>query len=264
VRPAWPPHPQGATHPAELRRARLPRIARDAPIPSVRDFVRAHFPSIAVLYARLGARGPAGLTFGDRQRGPTIVLNLEGKNENPLVRRFALGHELYHVLVDWTGHEPLVTISGYLHDAGLDRERRANAFAARLLCPESKVHKLRRGISAEEAARKLGPFGLSYSALRLYLHNEANLELPRSPTGSFVGLGTEVEWSLAEEPIGVANFPLAEVPPERRTDVARVAAELHSSGRLSRDAFASALGVTPASDLERVLAFFELDAPSDE
>lgn len=261
-RPNEPPHRQGATHAAEIRK-RLPQNAREEPIPSVRDFVENRFPAIAVLYARLGPYGPAGLSFSDSLRGPTIVLNLEGKNENPLVRRFSLAHELYYILVDWNRHEPLAMISGYLSDKALERERRANAFAVRLVCPESKIHALARvrSISPESAARKLEPFGLPYAALRLYLRNEASIDLAAHLPPSLMGLGTEPKWILAEEPKGIAGFPLNEVPPERRTRVAQIAARLYSLGSIPRDAFADALGVTPASDIERVLDFFVLEPP---
>lgn len=257
------PFRQGGMHADEIRRS-MPRASREEPIPSLRDFVANKFSAVAVLYARLGSHGPAGLSFSDALRGPTIVLNLEGKNENPLVRRFSLAHELYHILVDWTRHEPLATISGYLSDTGLEREQRANAFAVRLLCPESKIHSLRqrRGLFAEDAAQKLARYGLPYAALRLYLRNEASLELPVQVPLSLISLGTEPRWILAEEPKGIAGFPLSEVPPERRARLAEVAAHLYSRGAIRRDAFADALGVSPASEIERVLDFFAVDPPA--
>jgi hypothetical protein len=122
---------------------------------------------------------------------------------------------------------------------------------------------LRRGTSPEDAFLKLKHFGLPYAAWRIYLWNEATIDLPRELPPSLVGFGVEPEWHRAEEPIGLANFPLPEVPPERRTLVARTAARLYSLGKLSRGAFADALAVTPASDLERVLDFFALDPPSE-
>jgi len=260
LRTNFSPHRQGSEHANEVRR--LLRL-KDEPIPSLRDLVASRFPGIAVLYAHLSGGGPAGLSFSDNLRGPAIVLNLDGKNANPLVRRFSLAHELYHLLVDWNRHDPLAIVSGYLDEVGLDRERRANAFAVRLLCPESKLHGLRRGISAVDALTRLDPFGLPYAAWRIYLRNEANLDLPPQPPAELVGRGTEPKWALPEEPAGVENFPLAEVPPERRTLVARAAARLYSMGQISRDAFADALDVTAASDVDRVLDFFALDLPAD-
>jgi Zn-dependent peptidase ImmA (M78 family) len=253
------PHRQGAKKAALLRR--LLSIRGNAPIPSMRDFVEHHLPSVVVLYARLGAHGPAGLTFGDPLRAPTIVLNVDGKNQNPLVRRFSLAHELCHVLLDWNRAEPLGLLSGYLTESGLETERRANAFAVRLLCPERVVESVRQ-LAPRDAAQKLIEFGLPYAAVRLYLRNEVGIELPPSADG--LGLaGTTAGWAEAEHPLGVDSFPLSSVPLERRTAVAEAAALAYSQGKIGRDAFAEALGVSPAEDLEVVLDFFAVDPPAD-
>jgi Zn-dependent peptidase ImmA (M78 family) len=258
-RPPGTPHRQGALKAALLRRKLNLRGADH--IPSMRDFVKVHLPSIVVLYARLGPQGPAGLTFGDQYRAPTIVLNAEGKNENPLVRRFSLAHELCHVLLDWNRAEPLALLSGYLTESGLERERRANAFAIRLLCPE-KVMDSVRTMGPREAAEALVAYGLPYAATRLYLRNEAMIELPRAAAA--LGLsGTNAHWIEAERPDGLDSFPLEAVPLERRTAVAEVAAHAYSLNKITRDAFAEALGVSPIEDLERVLDFFMLDPPAE-
>jgi Zn-dependent peptidase ImmA (M78 family) len=251
------PHRQGS-HQANQLRARL-GLQADEPIVSMRDFMKDHFPSVIVLHARLGPKGPAGLTFGDLSRTPTIVLNAEGKNQNPLVRRFSLAHELCHVLLDWNHAEPLGLLSGYLTEAGLETERRANAFAVRLLCPESVVSSVRK-MSPREAAEKLTAFGLPYAAIRLYLRNEVNLQLPQS--AETLGLtGTNARWTEAERPDGLEAFPLQKVPLERRTVVAEAASLAYSLGKISRDGFAEALGVAPVEELESVLDFFAVDPP---
>lgn len=253
------PHRQGALKAALLRR--LLGIRGNAPIASMRDFVEHYLPSIVLLYARLGSTGPAGLTFGDPLRAPTIVLNVEGKNQNPLVRRFSLAHELCHVLLDWNRAEPLGLLSGYLTESGLEAERRANAFAVRLLCPEKVVDSVRQ-LGPREAAQKLIEYGLPYAAVRLYLRNEVGIELPRSADG--LGLaGTNAGWAEAELPLGIDSFPLASVPMERRTAVAEAAAIAYSQRKISRDAFAEALGVGPSEQLEVVLDFFAIDPPSE-
>ena len=175
------PHRQGSLKAGLL--CRMLNLPGSAPIASMRDFVKEYLPSIVVLYARLGPRGPAGLTFGDQYRAPTIVLNAEGKNQNPLVRRFSLAHELCHVLLDWNRAEPLALVSGYLTESDLERERRANAFAVRLLCPESVLSSV-RDKGPREAAEALVAYGLPYAAIRLYLRNEAMIELPQSGRGA--------------------------------------------------------------------------------
>ena len=253
-------HKQGADCASQLRR----RLGLDSrPIASVRDLVSERFPSISVLYANLGGYGPAGLSFVDPLRGPAIVLNLEGKNKNPCVRRFSLAHELCHVLVDWNRHQTLTVISGYLNESHLLIEQRANAFAVRFLCPESVITKVRSSsIDDPQTARLLASYGLPYRALRLYLRNEASVELPDVSSAS-VALSTDARWVASEDPVGISGFPIPEVPPERKTEVARVAARLYSEGRIRRDRFADLLGVTPAADLESVLDFFVLNVPDD-
>jgi Zn-dependent peptidase ImmA (M78 family)/transcriptional regulator with XRE-family HTH domain len=258
------PYQQGAKCAAELRnKLKL----GNAPISSMRDFVAERFPSISVLYAELGGAGPAGLTFLDHLRGPTIVLNLEGKNKNPCVRRFSLAHELCHLFLDWNRLEPVATISGYLNENQLEVEQRANAFAVRLICPQKVIQGLvakDATLSDPETARVLASYGLPYGAIRLYLRNEGQVELPENPGPAFTILGTEARWVAHEEPTGIEGFPLDEVKPERRTEVARVAARLYSVGRIRRDQFADALGITPAADLESVLDFFTLNVPSED
>jgi Zn-dependent peptidase ImmA (M78 family) len=249
------PYQQGAALARELRR-HLQLGHR--PIPSLRDFVAEQWPSLTVLHAELGNHGPAGLSFVDAMRGPTIVLNLNGKNQNHCVRRFSLAHELCHLLVDWNGSQPIATISGYFNDSALDREQRANSFAVRFLCPP----KILSGCDLDnsEHRKKLARYGLPYAAWRLYLRNELG-DLPETTPKELLDLGTDEQWQRAEEPRGVEGFPLPQVPPERRTEIARVAARLYSLGEIPRDEFAEMLQVTPAADLEQVLNFFALDPP---
>jgi Zn-dependent peptidase ImmA (M78 family) len=232
------------------------------PISSVRDWIAEALPQLSVLYARLGPKGPAGLAFAGQSFGPTVVLNLDGKNRNPCVRRFSLIHELCHLLVDWAQPEPLAQISGYDTEAAREREQRANAFAMRFLCPESAVRRL--PVDPQAAARVMvTTWGVHYSAARLYLRNVRSMQLPAVPSADFGPTGTEAAWEAAEAPDGVDNFPLVDVRPERSTIVALYAALAYSSGRIPRDAFAEYLGVTPEAEIEDVLDFFDLDPPGE-
>ncbi|MBK8254667.1 MAG: ImmA/IrrE family metallo-endopeptidase [Polyangiaceae bacterium] len=234
------------------------------PIISCRDWFQEFYPDATLLYAELGRFGPAGLTFADDSRGATIVLNLNGKNEQPLVRRFSLAHELCHLLVDVDGKTPLAQLSGYLTDTGLEREQRANAFAVRLLCPESVLGSVHTDDEPAEAVRKLAPFGLPYAAVRLYLNKLRGLDLPAIPPQEVLSMRLQAHWLNAEEPLGIAGFPLEKVPPERRTHVAELASEAYSRGLISRDRFALVLGVTPLHEIERVLDFFGVPEPTDQ
>jgi Zn-dependent peptidase ImmA (M78 family) len=254
------PFQQGKDYAVKLRQAL--NLGRK-PIPSVRDFVAEKFQDVTVLYANLGRTGPAGLSFIDHLRGVTLALNLEGKNKNPCVRRFSLLHELCHLLLDWNRMEPLAAISGYSgspnHDS-LPIEQRANAFAVRFLCPETVIKGIDKNtdLSNSKLGRTLASYGLPWAALRLYLRNENDVVLPEIQLPEL----TET-WTAAEEPSGIERFPLQEVPPERRTVLAKTAACLYSAGKIPRDHFAELLDVTPSKDLESVLDFFGVDVPSD-
>jgi hypothetical protein len=225
----------------------------------MRELVAEAFPWVSVLYADMTPSGPAGLTFADAVRGPTIVLNTVGKNANPAVRRFSLAHELCHVLFDRVRSEPLAILSGYLTEVGLERERRANAFAVRLLCPESVL----RSLDADrplDSVRQLLEYGLHYAAIRLDLRVEAGIEVPLiMPPGQLSGMEPELE--RAEAPIGVDSFPLKDAPPERRTLVAEAAARAYASGLIVRDELADYIGVTPADNVASVLDHFGFPIP---
>ena len=248
---------------AETLRRKL-GLGKD-PIRSMRDLVADAFPQIVVLYADFHDPRLAGLTFVDKVRGPTIVLNLGGKNQNPCVRRFSLAHELCHVLVDQPRREPLATISGFWSEPALEREQRANAFACRLLCPEDVLNEIaaREKDPVRACKRLIGEFGLHYRAARLYLRNSAGMTWPDEAASEPAVAELIGRWTEAEEPFGVTRFPIPEVPPERRTWVAELAARLYSRGGMSRDAFASLLGLTPVHDVEKALDWFGFDPPSE-
>jgi Zn-dependent peptidase ImmA (M78 family) len=250
--PRDPPYKQGAMLAHELR-AKLSLGA--GPIRSMRDLLTMMLPGVAVLLSDLGGDGPAGLAFAYESHGPTIVLNLRGKNENPSVRRFSLAHEICHLFADWDRSEPLATISGYLSDTGLDREQRANGFAVRFLCPETVGYRL-KGTRDEDAVRVLvDEYKLHYRAAQLYLRNEANIHLPEK--GPTVLPDHELE-SLETWP-AVRDFPLDDVPYERRGPLADLAVRAWCAGRISRDACASFLGVTPVAEIERVADFLGIE-----
>ena len=254
-----PAYRQGADVAAKLRK-RLGLAG--GPIRSVRNLVRESFPGIRVLYAELGSDGPAGITFADAQREPFIALNLQGKNRNPAVRRFSLAHELGHVLMDRSRGKPLAILSGYQTETGLAIERRANAFAIRLLCPQNELASLPEdGLDAARAL--IHDYGMHYSAVRLYLKNEKKCVLPAQRPESIVGSWIDEKWEEAEKPYGVSDFPLTRVPAERRTYVAELAGLAYSKGKISRTRFADLLRVPPTEEVEQVLDFFELAPPEE-
>lgn len=232
-------------------------------IPSVRDLVTQKFSGLSLLYTHMSVGGPAGLSFVDPIRGPAIVLNLDGKNQNASVRRFSLAHELCHVLTDWTGGESLAAISGYFTDSKLETEQRANAFAVRFICPPVRFARLAKRLPDPAAVREIATFGLPYSAIRLYFKNETGSALPAGLASESVTLASDSRWIEPETPLGLDGFPITEVPPERRTAVAHAAARAYSQGLIARDRFAELMGITPAAPVEQILDFFALDLPAD-
>ena len=227
-------------------------------ITSMRDLVINGFPEVSLLYARLGPEGPAGITFADELRCRCIVINLDGKNANPCVRRFSIAHELCHILYDWRT-EPLAVVSGYLEKQGLERERRANSFAVRFLCPESNLTATQDPLNLVRNLTER--YGIHYGAARLYILNVLKKELPVQPPPDLRDFSVHPRWTAAEEPIGIDGFPLQSVPPQRRTLIAELACSLYSQGLIGRDRFAELLGVTPAEEIEVVLDFLGFDLP---
>jgi hypothetical protein len=108
----------------------------------------------------------------------------------------------------------------------------------------------------------ISQYGVHYSAARLYLINVKNVHAPYLPPPDLGKTGIEKRWESAEQADGISNFPLSQVPAERCTLVAFLASIAYSSGHIQRDEFAEYLGLTPVSDLESVLDFFDLDPPS--
>lgn len=236
-------------------------LGEDA-ILSMRDLVRDVLPEVPVLYASLGESGPAGLTFAGSAFAPAIVLNLDGRNLNACVRRFSLAHELYHLLCDWNRGETLATLSGYLEDRTLEREQRANSFAIRFLCPQSKLEELRWDMDAIDVAKVLiAKWGLHYSAAALYTWNVRRQELPKQMPTPLLAKGLDALWDDHEAPMGIDRFPIVAVPPERRTIVARLAARAYARRLIQRDRFAEYLDVPPTEPIESVSLFLGVDLP---
>lgn len=247
---------------AEIARVLRTKLALGTgPVTSMRDLLSNCFPEVSLLYARLGREGPAGITFADRLRGLCIVINLDGKNTNPCVRRFSIAHELCHILHDWNRTEPLAVVSGYRTEVSLGREQRANSFAVRFLCPESSLMSL-QGCPDLDLVRNLTEqFGIHYGAARLYILNILQRVLPVQPPPELRDFSVHPRWASAEEPIGIEGFPLSAAPPQRRTLIAQLSSRLYSQGQIGRDRFAEFLGVTPAEEVELVLDFLGLDLP---
>jgi Zn-dependent peptidase ImmA (M78 family) len=252
------PYQQGAQAAAKVREI---FALAPGPVPSMRDFVRDLIPEMRLLYAELGSEGPAGVTLANAQMRPMIILNLEGKNRNPAVRRFSLARELAHLFIDRQCGKPLTILSGYQTESGLAIEQRANAFAVRLLCPQAELESL-PGDGLKAAKCLIEKYGIHYAAARLYLRNERGIKtLPERIPEALLTSSIDHKWEEAEEPHGLSAFPIKRVPPERRTYVAAAAAQAYSRSLISRNRFAEILRVPPTEEIEQVLDFFALAPP---
>ncbi|PKN32021.1 MAG: hypothetical protein CVU63_20925, partial [Deltaproteobacteria bacterium HGW-Deltaproteobacteria-20] len=150
-------------------------IPEDAPVPSVRDVIAQL--GIELVAAELGSpqdRDVAGFSLAGRLHGPAIVVNMRGQNANPWVRRFTLAHELCHVLHDELMHVSVGSVQFY-DDQTEGPERRANAFAAHFLAPDSAVlaclQKESKGSRADEVQALMTHLGINFKTARYRLRH---------------------------------------------------------------------------------------------
>ena len=113
-------------------------------------------------------------------------------------------------------------------------------------------------------AERVEEYKLHYQAARLCLQKEASMRLPKEPPASLRPfLGPDPALERDERPRAVEDFPLPEVPFERRGVVAEAAVRAWARGLLPRDACARFLGVTPGAEIERVADAFGADLADD-
>ena len=107
---------------------------------------------------------PLGVSITDH-RFPCILINAKQSASRGL---FTLAHELGHIL----NRDGEIAIDYDLHPS-TEIEKSANAFAAMLLMPESRIKKIheQHERTAESLAHMLISFGVSYEALIYRLHN---------------------------------------------------------------------------------------------
>jgi Zn-dependent peptidase ImmA (M78 family)/transcriptional regulator with XRE-family HTH domain len=94
---------------------------------------------VAIIDVRLPKANFTAMALADEYHGPSIILNKAAKGGRPLPRRFAVAHELCHVLFDNRDLTPMRKFDrevGYFEaQHKSSTERRADAFAIYLLCP---------------------------------------------------------------------------------------------------------------------------------
>lgn len=145
----------------------------DQPVPSMYELCDEL--GIVVIEALL-PQGIAGFCLADEQHGVAVVLDVTGGDDMVLARRFALAHELCHVLFD--RHE----LQGIQHFdppgwAGRDKQDvdiRADAFAIYFLAPARALKQTweEHGGGAAAFRAVIETFGVSPSAARHHVCNQ--------------------------------------------------------------------------------------------
>jgi Zn-dependent peptidase ImmA (M78 family) len=248
--PRWETWKAGRDLAADVRE----RLGIEGPLRSMLELVEKRIGAL-VIWQKLPADF-AGYAFCDELHGPTVVLNVLGRNQNELVRRFTLAHETCHVLFDRKDLEALSRFDAYddlyvyRDDARDPHEIRANAFAIHLLAPERLVHDswtTTRG----DVAQMMRVLGVNFEAARAHLDNYGLLRLGERVTG--VPTAASDEWKVAES--SELWYPaFDEIPIERRHAVARLAFELWIREEITTSRLREAVRVSVPHEQLRELA----------
>lgn len=237
------------------------KFAIQGPIASMRDLAQETL-GIPIIAAELTVDGPDAFAVYAPGRRAAIILNLQGKNVHPLVRRFSIAHEVGHILFDRPGMGALGMACQVSPERGLDIESRANAFAMRFLLPYGPINKLGHSILQPAVFREvMEKWGVHVSALQLYV--EKVLKLSRDEVQSQlpdVDRSSPNRWSEAEE-LAEERRGLKRVPMPRRGALAKLVLELVQKDKISRARARELLGIKGDVSIEELAA--EADVPLD-
>ena len=168
------------------RARRILNLEHD-PVKSMRELVEDTL-CIPVIQVELAQKTIAGATISVTDGDETwrgIVLNLKGDNENPLVRRATIAHEIAHLLFDPEEYLNKVRVDTYeglacdpsrapdVADTEHYRvEQRANSFAISFLAPMEKVRNMAQPpFSATDVSRVVSKYGISVTAASYHVVN---------------------------------------------------------------------------------------------
>ena len=231
------------------RTRELLELGPDQPIKSLRGLIE-HLIKIPLVETELG-RAIAGATIANgAHRG--IVVNIEGRNENPWVRRMTLAHELGHLLWDPAERLESLMVDHYDEVEGIASkpqdvvEMRANAFAVALLAPPHEVNRIVRshGDTPWSAVIEVSErFGISVSASHAHVQNLMRIKFSK---GSDMPTPSD-EWKAAENDVN-DFFPLRTTPVARRGRFAWAVLRAEADRHISSDTAASLLNA-PLSEL---------------
>lgn len=245
----------------DLARETRQKLAIKGPIPSMRDLAQETL-GIPIVAAELSSSGPDAFSFYAPGRRAAIILNRQGKNTHPLVRRFSIAHELGHVLFDRPGMGAFGVYCQVDPKRGLDIEARANAFAMRLLLPHAQITQLGVDILRPSNFREvMETWGVHFSALQLYVEKVLNLSREEAQSRiPEVDRSSPNRWSEAEELVEERRG-LERVPMPRRGALARLVLAAVRQNQISHARARELLGVDGAVSIEELAA--EADVPLD-
>ncbi|RQT22666.1 ImmA/IrrE family metallo-endopeptidase [Burkholderia contaminans] len=236
-------------------------LSQAEPIKSLRALVEEKL-RIPIVQADLPAAFAGATISNGSTRG--IVLNLQGFNENPWVRRNTLAHELGHILWDPEDRLNALRVDKFTeidqssaHDAD-PVESRANAFAAEFLAPREAVLEIIKDApsDAEAIERVCNWFGIGPSAARYQIQNadktRLSLEMPH------YGINPTDDWKIAED-FAAGYLPvLPDALINRRGRFAYWVAKAVSRKLISLDTAGSYMGLDRAVTPDEVAQLLEL------
>lgn len=200
----------------------LLNIAPSEQIPSMRNLLRKIDVPYILTELSSAIAGATVATNNSR----CIIANVNGRNENPLIRRITIAHELAHLL--WDPDEHLQSVNVSLYDNidtlyGNDShfiEQRANAFAVEFLMPSRYIESRKNSENLIDYIRRIMvTYGTSFTSTKYHLyrnHKITNEEL-QSLESSTTKVQTEAsdDWK-AQEDFTLDYFPIPSTPINKR------------------------------------------------
>jgi Zn-dependent peptidase ImmA (M78 family) len=196
----------------------------------------------------------SAMALADEYYGPTIILNLNERNERLLPRRFTLAHEVCHIIFDRYSMSELRRfdrVVGVFEEQAKDsQERRADAFAIHLLCPEEPFEEAWResrdmeGADAWRVRHLMEQFGVSFTATKSHLANLGIIDKARMRKITPPDIETPRHFRKAERKQATtrgAAFHVLE--PERQGQLAEQAILAFDEGVIGRSKAIEALGI---------------------
>ena len=224
-----------------------------APVKSMRELVEDTL-CIPVIQVELAQRTIAGATISVTDGDETwrgIVLNLTGDNENPLVRRATIAHEIAHLLFDPEEYLNKIRVDTYdgiasdprqdpdVSDTGHYRiEQRVNSFAISFLAPMNEVRNIARPpFPPKDVSQVVSKYGISVTAASYHVVN-ASYQKQDPPRD--VPADSGEDWKGVEN-FAVDFFPIPGTPFTRRGRFATLVVRASRKGLISIESAAEYL-----------------------